>query len=195
MKLIILSFDYTGKNVKALAEEIGKWESIQMVSCQDQEELEVSQAKDVEYIVASDKPEIREKVFMNLKNQNMQIATLIHPENYISEGTDIGAGCILYRGVIVYYDSVIGENTVMKEYSSLSHDSKLGEHCVIMEKCTIGGYSQIGNNVFFSAATVVKDELVIGNNVCTNSGAVVMKDIEPDQTVMGNPARIIRKER
>ena len=192
MKLLICSFDYTGKNVKKLAEEIGTWESVELISCENPSNLQLNYSSGIEYIIASDCPDTREKAFQCLKEKKLQIATLIHPENYISEDTKIGMGCILHRGVIVYYDSSIGENTVMKEYTSFSHDSEIGNHCVLMEKCTTGGYSHFGNKVCFYPGVVAKDELTIGDGVCAHSAAAIMKDVESNQIVMGNPARIIK---
>lgn len=193
MKLVIGSFDYTGRNVKKLAEEIGKWENVELVSCEKPDDLQLDNSGEIEYVIASDCPDTREKAFQWLKEGRVQIATLIHPENYISDGTKIGKGCIFYRGVIVYYDSCIGENTVMKEYTSISHDSELGNHCILMEKCTVGGYSRLGNKICFYPGVVAKDELTVGDGVCAQPASAIMKDVEANQVVMGNPARITKR--
>ena len=193
MKLVICSFDYTGRNVKKLAEEIGTWESVEVLSCENPEELHLDASNEIEYVIASDCPDVRERAFQRLKEEKVRIATLIHPENYISEGTKIGEGCIFHRGVIVYYDSCIGENTVMKEYASFSHDSQIGKHCVLMEKCTTGEYSHFGDKICFYPGVVAKDELTVGDGVCAQPASAIMKDVEANQVVMGNPARITKR--
>lgn len=90
----------------------------------------------------------------------------------VSNNVKIGAGCMLYYGVIVTHDCVI-EDFV-----------ELSPAAVILGRCKIGAYSHIGSN-----ATILPD-VTIGRNVIVGAGAVVTKDVPDNCLVMGVPATI-----
>ena len=50
-----------------------------------------------------------------------------------------------------------------------------------------------GNNVSIMANAVVFGNIKIGNNVVIGAGSIVTKDVPDNCTVVGNPARIIRR--
>lgn len=51
----------------------------------------------------------------------------------------------------------------------------------------------IGNNVWVCPNAVLFGGITIGNNVTIGAGCIVNKSIPDDCTVVGNPARIIKK--
>ncbi len=52
----------------------------------------------------------------------------------------------------------------------------------------------IGDNVVVSCGASVLGNVTIGNNVVVGAGCVVVKNIPDNCTVIGNPARIVRKD-
>lgn len=55
------------------------------------------------------------------------------------------------------------------------------------------GAPVIGDNVTVGANVVIIGDITIGNNVVIGAGSVVTKSIPDDCVVVGNPARILRK--
>ena len=51
----------------------------------------------------------------------------------------------------------------------------------------------IGDNVRVATGAIVIGGITIGDNVIIGAGAVVVKDVPPDCVVVGNPARIVKK--
>ena len=104
----------------------------------------------------------------------------IHP------GAQIGRGLFIDHGTGV----VIGETTVV------------GENCTIYQGVTLGGtgkdkgskrHPTLGNNVMVGSGAKVLGPITIGNNVRIASGAVVLSDVPDNCTVVGVPARVVRK--
>ncbi|MDA5640869.1 MULTISPECIES: serine O-acetyltransferase [Agrobacterium] len=74
----------------------------------------------------------------------------------------------------------------------------IGADCWINQQVTIGyvdsaGAPKIGNNVTINAGAKVLGNIVVGNNAKIGANAVVVKNVPADCTVVGVPARIIRR--
>ena len=59
---------------------------------------------------------------------------------------------------------------------------------------TDGHVPRVGENVFIGARAIVIGDVNVGNNVKIGAGSVVLKDVPNNCTVVGVPARIVRKE-
>jgi len=75
----------------------------------------------------------------------------------------------------------------------------IGENCLINQQVTIG-YSNktdrptIGDDVSIRAGAKVIGGVVIGDHVKVGANAVVLKDVPPNCTVVGVPARIVKRD-
>lgn len=83
-------------------------------------------------------------------------------------------------------------------FSTIVVAKAIGEKCWINQQVTIGAtakfdYPTIGNNVFIFAGALILGDIHIGDNVIVGAGAVVTKNVPDNCTVVGNPARIVRR--
>ena len=83
-------------------------------------------------------------------------------------------------------------------YSTYLNAEHIGDQFRCLQLVTLGngkgGRPTIGNNVSIYTGATVFGGITIGNNVTIGAGAVVFDDVPDNATVVGNPARIIRKE-
>jgi len=105
----------------------------------------------------------------------------IHP------GAKIGKGLFIDHGMGV----VIGETC------------EIGDNVLIYQGVTLGGtgketgkrHPTIGNNVMIGAGTKILGPFKVGDNAKIGAGSVVLKEVPPDCTVVGVPARVIKRNR
>ena len=77
----------------------------------------------------------------------------------------------------------------------------IGDGCTIFHGVTLGGrgnktvkrHPTLGNNVFVGAGAKILGNIEIGNNVKIGANAVVLTNIPDGTTVVGMPAKIIKK--
>jgi serine O-acetyltransferase len=103
----------------------------------------------------------------------------IHP------GAKIGEGLFIDHGMGV----VIGETC------------EIGDNVTIYQGVTLGGtgkdvgkrHPTVGNNVMVGSGAKVLGPIVIGSNSKIGAGSVVLKDVPEDSTVVGVPARAVKR--
>jgi serine O-acetyltransferase len=107
-------------------------------------------------------------------------------------GLEIHPGATIGRGFFVDHGAgvVIGETTI------------IGDNCVLFHNVTLGGtgkhqgkrHPSLGNNVFIGTGATLLGPIEVGDNVKIGANTfVVMRDIPSDCSVVGTPARIIRR--
>ncbi|OIN58998.1 acyl-ACP--UDP-N-acetylglucosamine O-acyltransferase [Arsenicibacter rosenii] len=141
--------------------------------------------------------------------------TWIGSHAVINEGARIGKNCKIFPGAVVsaipqdlkykgeYTLTIIGDNTTLREYSTISRGTEehwkteIGSHCLIMayahvaHDCRIGSNCIIGNTVqmaghvtlgdwgIISAFSAVHQFAQIGTHAFISGGSLVRKDVPP----------------
>jgi serine O-acetyltransferase len=84
-------------------------------------------------------------------------------------------------------------------FSTIVAAERIGDDCWINQQVTVG-YSnktdcpRLGNRVRIAAGAKVFGKVFVGDDAIIGANAVVVKDVPPNCTVVGVPARIIRRE-
>lgn len=149
--------------------------------------------KELEVSIAVGEPRIREMLYNKVKESGVGLATLIHPGIYIDESTVIGEGVTICEGTTVTSCVRLEDNVYIQPHGSIGHDIHIGKHSIIGANVQIGGANEIGERVFIGFMAGTLQGLTIGDDVEISAGAIVFRDIEPGLIVMGNPARVIRR--
>ena len=119
------------------------------------------------------------------------IARLISQRAVRKTGIEIHPGATIGRRLVIDHGTgvVIGET------------AEIGDDVLIYQGVTLGGtgkdtgkrHPTIGNNVMISSGAKVLGPFKVGDNSRIAAGAVVLEEVPPDCTVVGVPARVVRR--
>lgn len=147
----------------------------------------------LEISIAIGEPMTRSKIYSRVKNDGIKLATLIHPGVLIDDSTRIGEGVTICEGTTVTSCTTIEDNVYIQPRACVGHDIRIGKHSTIGSHAVIGGGNNIGERVFMGFLSGTIQGLTIGDDAEIAAGAIVFRDVEPRMIVMGNPAKVIRR--
>ena len=197
-----------GREVEIIARKINnrdnRWE--QIVYVDDNEAIKevlgvpsypfekaLEKFQDIEMTIAIGEPRTREKIYNRIKDRGVKLVTLIHPGVYIDKSSTVGEGVTICEGVTTTSGVRLEDNVYIQPHAVIGHDIHIGKHSVIGSNVEIGGANEIGERVFIGFMVGTLQGLTIGDDVEISAGSIVFRDIEPGMIVMGNPARVIRR--
>jgi UDP-N-acetylglucosamine acyltransferase len=149
------------------------------------------------------------------KDVEIDEGTWVGSHAVINEGARIGKNCRIFSGAVVsaipqdlkyndeYTLTIIGDNTTIREYATISRGTEqhwkteVGSNCLIMayahiaHDCVVGDHCIIGNNVqmaghvhvdhwaIVSAISAIHQFVKIGTHAFISGGSLVRKDVPP----------------
>lgn len=140
---------------------------------------------------------IREKAFLFLQSQHVQIINAQHPSAVISKVATLGSGILMAANVNINPVSVLGNGIICNTACSIDHDCIVGDFAHIGPNTVLCGHVTVGKHSFVGGNSVVKTSVSIGDNIIVGAGATVVKNLSQPGIYAGTPAIFIRahKER
>ena len=157
-----------------------------------QDLLNVIKDKD-KIIIANGEPFIRARIFEKLKIHRFNFETLIDPAAIVSSSSEIGEGSIVYEFCSLSSNTQISENVLINRQSIIGHDIKIGCHSVISSTVNLGGAVKVGKLVYIGMGALVKENINIKDKSIVSMGSVVHRDVLESVIVVGNPARVSKR--
>ena len=111
----------------------------------------------------------------------------------IMYGNKIGEGSILTRNSIVTSNTTIGRFFHSNLNSYVGHDCVIGDYVTLAPGVMVNGSINIGECASLGTGAVLNQGISIGENSVIGMGAIVIKDVDPGTTVIGNPAKELKR--
>ncbi|EKE03341.1 MAG: hypothetical protein ACD_20C00214G0011 [uncultured bacterium] len=127
-----------------------------------------------------------------LESYGCKIPTLIHPAVDIVHSS-IGRGCIIEEGCNIGTRVTIGNFVTIHPRCVISHDVKIEDYALIAPGCTVGSCLHIRMGSFIGGGATILRTKNLGRNSVVGAGAVVVNDVPDGITVVGVPAKKMKK--
>lgn len=108
----------------------------------------------------------------------------------ISEGTNIGAGCTIDRGLID--DTYIGSYVMIDNQVHIGHNSIIEDFCILAGQVGLSGSVILKKNVIIGGDVSIKDNITIGEDSIIAGASKVFNSFPKGSHIGGSPAQDIK---
>ncbi|MGR7813253.1 NeuD/PglB/VioB family sugar acetyltransferase [Lacinutrix undariae] len=136
----------------------------------------------------------RAQIYAKLSAIKADVFTsLQHPTAVVSKTVKIKKNTLISSGVSINALSVIETGCIINTGAIIEHECYIHEFAHIAPGAVLSGNVTVGARSFIGARAVVKQGVTIGKDVIVGAGAVVVNDIPDNYTVIGCPAKPLKK--
>lgn len=122
-----------------------------------------------------------------------KLYTVSHPSALVSQHAEIGAGAFVAAAAIVAPSARVGAGAIVNHGAIVDHDCDVGAWAHIAPNAVLGGDVRVGRGCLIGSSAVLLPGVRVGDWAIVGSGAVVTADVEAKETVVGVPAKSLRR--
>ncbi|MDA8613480.1 acetyltransferase [Gammaproteobacteria bacterium] len=148
--------------------------------------------------IAISNSKIREALSKVMLSKGAKAISLISKNALVYDSNEIGEGAIVCANTIITSNAIIGAFFHSNIYSYVAHDCIIGDYVTFAPNVHCNGNVHIHDHAYIGTGAILKQgtqskPLIIGKGAIVGMGAVVTKDVEPYSTVIGSPAKPMKK--
>ena len=118
-----------------------------------------------------------------------RFASVIDPSVRNPAACEIGAGSILFGGVNITADVVLGRHVVAMPGVTITHGCRIDNFVTFASGVSLGGGVVIGTAAYIGMNASVRQGVTVGAGATIGMGAAVLADVPAGETWAGVPAR------
>lgn len=168
-------------------------ESTRCISKENFDSLEFSTIpKETEIYIAYSDPKLKKKAEEKLTSNKLEPSSFIHESCLIGRNVKIG------KGVILFPNTIISNNTTIEDYvfvncsCNVGHHCELGKYSSLMSNSCISGHCSIGESNYLGTSAVLIPGIKTPKEIKIGVCSVLMKSPKlPGGSYHGNPAKKI----
>ncbi len=151
-------------------------------------------------VVAIADGNIRQKVDERILADGVQLFDVVAENAIVMDQVEIAAGGVLCPFVTLTSNIKIGKCFHANIYSYVAHDCQIGDYVTFAPGVKCNGNVIIEDHAYIGTGAIIKQgkpgqPLVIGKNAVVGMGAVVTKNVSAGEIVVGNPAKLLVREK
>jgi sugar O-acyltransferase (sialic acid O-acetyltransferase NeuD family) len=118
---------------------------------------------------------------------------LVDASAVVARTAALGEGVSVNALAVVGARSRLGRFVLVNRSASVGHDAELHDFVTLGPGAVLAGHIVIESGAFVGAGAVIAPKVRIGLNAVVGAGAVVVHEVPAFATVVGNPARVLRR--
>lgn len=209
-EIVIIGAGGVGKEAALLIEQINEaqptWELIGFLD--DNKEIHntyingikvlggidyINNLKDIYVVCAIASYKVKQKIVEKISKANINFASIIHPSVNIPRTSTIGEDVIIYSGVTITTNVKVGSHIILSPGCGIGHEAIVEDYSAILWNVNISGNVKVGTGCLIGTGATIIQNINIGKEAIIGAGAVVIRDVPEGSTVVGVPARVIKK--
>lgn len=139
-------------------------------------------------VIGAGYPELRKKIYSELKSRGVNMFNLIAPYVYINPLVEIGEANVFVAPFSPGPNVKIGNGNVFNGDVVIGHDAQIGDFNFFGGKTQVLGGAKIGSGNRIGTASVIFPNAAIGNNNKIAPISAVYKGCKDNCYMQGNPA-------
>ena len=100
-------------------------------------------------------------------------------ETFIGDNTVIREYVTISRGTTDKMKTVIGKNSLLMAYVHVAHDCLIGNQCILVNTVQVAGHVTIDDWAIIGGASALHQFVKVGAHVMVSGGSLVRKDVPP----------------
>ena len=117
----------------------------------------------------------------------------VSPAAVVSTTADIDEGVLVMPGAVVNALAHLQRGVIVNTHASIDHDCRIGAFAHVAPGVALAGDVTVGEGALIGIGAAVVPGRTIGAWSTVGAGASVVDDVAPGETVVGVPARPLRR--
>jgi len=143
-----------------------------------------------EIIIAIGNNNVRLAKSLQILDNGLKLATLIHPTAVVSRFSEVLEGTVVFANAVVNPFSSVGTACIINTGAIIEHDCILGNGVHVSPGATLAGSVRVGEKSWICAGSSLSNHIKIGTNSIVGAGATVLEDVPDNVLMAGVPAKI-----
>lgn len=122
-----------------------------------------------------------------------RLVSAISPHAVISRSAHVGDGVAIMAGAVINAEAKIDDLAIINTGATIDHDCSIGRAVHVAPQCGLAGNVTVGNKSFLGIGCSVIPGITIGDDTIVGAGTVVIHNVQSCTTIVGNPARTLRR--
>lgn len=154
---------------------------------------EIVRDPEVRAIVTIGNNRVRMAKHHELEDRGIALGLAIHPSSVVSPSASVGEGTVIMAQAAINAACRIGRGAIINTGATVDHECILGDGVHISPGAHLAGNVTIAPRAHVGIGAAVIQGISIGEDAVVGAGAVVIRDVPAGTTVVGNPARELKR--
>jgi acetyltransferase EpsM len=121
------------------------------------------------------------------------LTNAIHPSANLARNVTLGRNIVMAAGALVCAHCQVGDSVILNTGCLVDHESLIGTATHICPGARLAGRVTVESGAFIGIGATIIQKVRVGYDAVVGAGAVVISDVAPMSTVVGVPAREVKR--